>query len=518
MRRLRRVAPILILAAIGASLRLIHLGNTFQSSDNSQLAVLILHCDSGRGHGWAWMLDHRYGVLLPAVVKAFTGIASAFGVGITEFWWKLPVALVGTLQIVVYFLMLRDLEARRATCLGGAAMMAVLPIHVFQSRYLYGYEVLAVTGGALALWSLIRFFERPTRKSALLASIAISLYLLSHAYIVPFAACLMASWYLLSPEPGANPTRRLRAGARLFAVRGVWVLPVLVSWMCRAPLAHASTKQTALGFYLADHLPGMLANTGWLLAALVAAGAFAFFAHPRSRSPQVQLFAVCGAAYVAPLVLSVPPGITVIRGYFLMGTFLWMTAALLSLDRAPWAERRPAALAIVYAVCFAVTLTGSVRAVFGDGGAGSLTGVRVERGRYRPDPGTRAAGYLLREHLPGGAKLLVLHRSVEVQNAIYYFGLSPKSAWVENDLTKQETLRFYREHMASADLVVAGASEVPALEEDGVFEQRVVIREGGEPRMWIFARPDVGFPVLDVAVEEINPLYDAKYAARVSLW
>jgi len=518
MRGLRRVAPILILVAVGASLRLVHLGNTFQSSDNSQLAVMILRHDAGHGNGWAWMLDHSYGVLLPAVVKAFTGVLSAFGVGITEFWWKLPVALVGILQIAVYFLVLRDLGARRVTCLGGAAMMAVLPIHVFQSRYLYGYEILAVTGVTLALWSLIRFFDRPTRMSALLASAAISLYLLCHAYIVPFAACLPASWYLLSPEPGAPPLRRLRAGARLFVVRGVWVLPVLVSWMCRAPLGHASTKQTALGFYLMDHLPGMLANTGWLLAALIAVGAVAFFAHTRSRSPQVQLFALCGAAYVAPLVLGAPPGITVIRAYFLMGTFLWMTAMLLSFDRTPWAERRPARLAIVYAVCFAVTLTGSVRAVFGEEGAGGVTGVRVERGRHRPDPGTRTAGYLLREHLPSGATLLVLHRSVEIPNTIYYFGLSRKSARVRNDLTEQETLQFYRERMARADLVVAGASEVHALEEDGVFERRVVIREEREPRMWIFARPGIDFPAFDVAVEEINPLYDAKYAARVSLW
>src|SRR5688572_24224468 len=82
--------------AVGALLRFQQLGNTFQSSDNVELAVRILDRP-----GWLWMIYEPYGLLISAWVKLWAILVSISGKGLTEFDWKAAVALAGTLQIPV---------------------------------------------------------------------------------------------------------------------------------------------------------------------------------------------------------------------------------------------------------------------------------------------------------------------------------------------------------------------------------------------------------------------------------
>jgi hypothetical protein len=71
----------------------------FQSSDNAELAFNILKND-----GYSWIIRDYYGAIIDVYVKLFVGLLSSFGVTVTEFWWKTPIAILGSFQTpLTYF-------------------------------------------------------------------------------------------------------------------------------------------------------------------------------------------------------------------------------------------------------------------------------------------------------------------------------------------------------------------------------------------------------------------------------
>lgn len=88
----------------GLLLRTLFLGNTFESADNAALADRIVH-----NRGYAWMVREYYGFIVNFLVKLFAATVSFIGLNLTEFWWKLPVALVGSGQKILSFLFLKKM-------------------------------------------------------------------------------------------------------------------------------------------------------------------------------------------------------------------------------------------------------------------------------------------------------------------------------------------------------------------------------------------------------------------------
>ena len=127
----RVLIPLILLVCLGLSLRLVLLGNTFQSSDNVELATRVILLP-----GYAWMIREYYGVLINLLVKVSVGVVSLLGIAVTEFWWKAPVALLGALQVPLTYRFVKRLGGGWMAALVGAAFVSVLPIHVMQSRYL----------------------------------------------------------------------------------------------------------------------------------------------------------------------------------------------------------------------------------------------------------------------------------------------------------------------------------------------------------------------------------------------
>ena len=82
----------------------------------------------------------------------------------------------------------------------GAAFVSVVPLHVFQSRFLYGHEVVGVFFITLAIWALVNFFSKPSIKGGLISSLFIGLYLISHGYILSFFLCLLYIIFFYMPS------------------------------------------------------------------------------------------------------------------------------------------------------------------------------------------------------------------------------------------------------------------------------------------------------------------------------
>lgn len=502
--RVRDALPwLLALIAAAALLRLLYLGNTFQSSDNAELAVRILTND-----GYAWMLEENYGLLINLLVKLSAGVVSGLGVGLTEFWWKAPVALFGIVQVPVTYAFLRRLGGSREAGLWSAALAAVLPIHVMQSRYLWGYEVLGSLFLTLALWSLVAFFSRPGWKQATLASLASGLYLISHGYILPFFLSLPLIAALLGP--GGDALGRMRNGLGLLVTRLVWVVPLLLFPLYMQSLIHTQ-ERVDFSFHLGT-VRGFVQNVGIPLAFLLAASVPAALASPRLRSPAILMLSGVGALYLAPLFVFTSQ-LTVVRGYMLVGTLLLVKSAILAVDRLDVSFTRRTR--ILLGVVLALTTWGTVESVFYRDALVDPSRVRVERGGLDLDPGTRTAGYLVRQHVPESSSVLAIHRSVEPPNFFYYFGREEGAYF---DLRLERTLDVLADNHPSADLVICEGAQVAAVEALGQFEQRVVIVSRGEPRMWLYARPGVPLPALRADVEDFNPRFDSRYPVRASLF
>ena len=511
-------AALAAITLVAVLLRTVALGNVFQSSDNCELPVKIL-----RISGYAWMARENYGVLINLLVKLFVGSASALGVTITEFWWKLPVALVGAMQPVLTYAFMRRLGCGRFGALASAAFMAALPVHVGQSRYTWGYETLGVFCVVLALWALVAFLQRPTLLRAAAASLAGALYLMSHGYILPFVPCFFITLYYFAPEPLLPPARRFLNALLLLARRGVWLAPLLAAPLYYHPLMHAFTKRTRPGFYLADHLPGFIGNAGLLLGVMMAAAALYAVVNRASRRRPEGLMALCGAFYLAPLVFGTPPDITVVRGYMLAGACFWLLCLGFVMDRA--AQPRPRSLAALAALCCLVTLWSDVDTIFCRDAIFDPNLVTIERGDVPPDIGSKAAGCLVRKYLRPGARILALHRALEPPNLYYYAGRG-KLAFFDLPLEApfsprrpRDTREAFRRFGPAADVVICEEAQLPYVAASPRFEKRVVLHSEGKPRMWIFARPGLGLPRLESAdVRPLNRAFDREFAWKVPLW
>jgi len=503
-----RVALLVVLVIVSLALRVPRLGGVFASADNAELAARIVS-----NRGYAWMVRERYGLLINVLVKLSAATFSSLGITLTEFWWRLPLAVVGSFQAPLAYLFLKRLRCREAGAVFGAFAVACLPLHVMQSRYLWGYEMLGAFFITLAIWSLLDFLESPGTKTAVGASVCSALYLLSHNYIVAFAPGLLALVALFSPGEADRPLKRAQTGIHLLFVRLVWVAPVLCAFIYRHALGHGLGKSVRLGFYLWDHLPGFVGNQGWPLALLGVGAACGSLAVRGSAGRAARLCALCGAAYLAPLFFLAPPGLTVVRGYMLVGTCFWVLGGAIVFGEL--AEARRAVVLGIGAVALLLTLWGTVESVFLLDGLLDPARVTLERGGVVRDPGTKAAGYLVQKHVPRSARVLAVHRAVEPPNLIYYFRRWRYAFYEPTPKLAAARLRVMKDE---ADVVICEAAHVEIMEADHRFPRRAVIVVGSEPRMWIYARRDVDLPEGRADARELNRAFDRECSWRVRFW
>jgi hypothetical protein len=139
--------------------------------------------------------------------------------------------------------------------------------------------------------------------------------------------------------------------------------------------------------------------------------------------------------------------------------------------------------------------------------------VTVDRGGVFPDPGVKAAGYLLRRDLAPAMTVLAIHRNIEPLNLFYYFG---RDEVAYNDLTIPDTRRVFEADANRADVVICEPEQRGFVEASGLFELRVALSSEGLPRLYVFARPSIPLPSLEADVRELNRAFDRTYAPRVT--
>lgn len=498
---IKTVILLSLICIIGLAIRVYQIDHTFTSSDNVMLAERIV-----KKQGFLWMLMEQYGLLISLTVKFFSAAVALCGIAVTEFWWVLPIAITGMLCIPLAYLFLKRLGVSSAVSVIGALFMAVLPVHVFQSRYLWGYEVFGAMFLTIALWSLFNFYDDMTRKKAVTASILCGIYIISHGFFAPFAIVLLFIIYIYSPEPG-NFMHRFKAGLGLYIKRYLWVGMAVLLPLTTRPLIHMFAKKTKPGFYLFDHLPAFVSCTGILIALLMSFSLIVYAVYKPLRSKEASVLLLTGFLFICPIIFATPPGITVVKGYMLVSVVFFMYFSLVVTDR--FFENRRSAVYAILIIAASITLWADIKVMFFRNSGFVPPFISQSRGEIY-DPGTKAAGYLVQKYVPGSSSILAMHLKIEEPNIYYYFRRSDY-AW--DDLTLEQTITKLNELKDRVDVVICSRDQQDAVAAAGVFLKKVEMTDSsGGNAIFIYARKTVPMPDVESTFDKYNRLFDSEYS------
>jgi len=554
----------------GILLRTILLGNTFQSADNAALADRILH-----HRGYAWMVREYYGFLINFIVKIFAATLSALGIGLNEFWWKLPIALFGSAQVLLTFFFLRRFLNSLRLAFWGAAFIAILPIHVMQSRYLWGYEVLGIFFLTIFIWQWLAFLEQPSISAGRKASVSLAFYLISHGYILPLLPVLFLSLFFLpaSQEEKPHPFKRFCLNLNYFIRFRGWLYPLLFSPLTAGALRHSQQKPFRLGFY-PEYFLDFIASTGIFLFIFILFALLLFALKKSWRQSYLWLFLILSASYLFPFFVVAPPGITVVRGYMSMGLYWLVLFALAvwdeilnkagkfspakkepllsgdqpetslqifspakSSNRVPSGNHGSIPLnnlsplklegmnlknfwpTAVLTLIFLVTAWGTIESIFFGDRLFDPSLIKKGRGDVAPDPGTKAAGYLLHKYLPqekypaASWPILVLHRQIEPPCVSYYWR---RQAVAFYDCNLEQTLAAFEKYKKRMAFVVADPEQADTVASDPEFKLKIVLYDRGQPCLFLFSRNEKVLPEIKAEVKEFNQAFDRELSPRIS--
>lgn len=508
----KRFLPLCIMIIsffIAIFLRFSLLGNPFQSSDNSALATRII-----LNKGYLWMFKEYYGLMINLVVKVFTAFLTLLGVTITEFWFKFPIALFGTLQIPLTYLFLRKLSCSRIISSFGAGLVSVLPIHVMLSRYLWGYDVIGLFFLTLVFVCLTKFFEKPSKLTAFLFFQVSAFYLISHGYILPFFPAILVGILFLGKAKSSNLIFNLKLNFSLLFSYKYWLIPFSFLLLTAPALRHLLQKKTRLGFYIIFHLKDFIGNTGiFIFGAIIVSFLFLFFLE-KERFIRGSFLFLSGFFYLSPLFFGTPHGITVSKDYMMIGIFFLVMLIFYVFDNLLRLERIKL---FILTIIFIATFSGTVASIFCQ--KEGWVSLLVSKGRGGiEDYGIKSAGYIIQKYVPETFEILAMHRNIEPENLFYYF---KRKNFAFYDLTLKKSFRVFREYKDKVDVVICDSEQVEKVKRSKIFEERVIFFDDKcVPKLWIFVKGEQVTPIpsLKVKVNQFNKDFNREFSWKISFW
>jgi hypothetical protein len=486
-----------------------------------------------RYYGVAWIIADIHGPLLPLAVWFIAKVVVAAGGVMNETMWRLPLALVGTIQVPMTYFLMRRLRAHAWTSVLAAAIAAFLPSLASDARYPYGYVTLGVFMASLALWAWLRDLDETTRASRWLAGGLLGLYLLSHlaVYAVPIVIAA-AALVVLGPRQGLR--RLLRPSAVVpvvsaaaftlfaFLMSGGGILGRVSRHVGFGTLDAGETSWAHLARLWCEHM-GPIWSV--LCAAGVAVGLVCMIRRDRRGLPALWV-----VVYIMPLLLVAKlSNIGRETSYVMQGTFAASLAGCMLLQflvesckprpcvnpfsHAAGVVMRSGVVAFGVAIVAAL-LIGSVSNLFTPHRWPAFTGT-VDYGRVVPDPGFKAAGWYIQQHVPEDALILATHglTGLEYPCATYY---TCRHIAATEDTTYEQERQIIDAVRGRIDVAIVEPRFLPEFRREYGFTVPVRILREGRPILYIAARTGFVIPSMDVEVAEANRRHDRTYRlARV---
>lgn len=543
-----------LIGLIAGGIRFWRMDATFESSDQAAMAHMVCH-----SFGLRWIFAHDYGPTLPVLQRAFAEVFAALRIPIGEAAFRLPVALVSMVQVVVTYPFVRRLGASASAAVMATLIAALLPTLLSDGHYAWGYLTLWLFTGTVALWMTLAWMDDRRWHQLATAGVALFLHCLSNVFALGLPVTLLVVWVrwlrsrphacpgseraefdagmakknagAIGSQPGPPLVRRrpLRAAGLGFIVPCLAAVAVIIvswRWTGGGQLGRLLLKQargtTGLQWHQLFELPVLWASQFGYVFGVVAAcgliwGCASVFRRPSARITLPAIWAIVAGA---PLVLLTDwQRVGYPASYFIEAVYCAGLLGGLLMGRA---FDRPAPRSGVgwgrIALAgggLAVLGVGSVDACLFGGGLGRLTGVSAPWGAVRADGGAKAVGLYIRRNVPIEAPILYLHdhQGMELPVAQFYSGRYVLACY---DL-KAEMLPHVVEAMEhDVGVVVLPAGTEATLTHLENFECVCTIRYDQRPLCYIYARRDLGLPKSELSAAEANAAYDAQFRpARV---
>ena len=100
--------------------------------------------------------------------------------GLSEFWMRLPFALIGTLAVYASYLLAGKIAGEK-TAIISSLLLALSPYHVFYSQDARMYSLLTLFAG-LSAYFFLKYYEKPEQKTLAFYIIASLLMVYTHLY------------------------------------------------------------------------------------------------------------------------------------------------------------------------------------------------------------------------------------------------------------------------------------------------------------------------------------------------
>jgi len=166
----RQILLLCIIVAIGASLRFAQLERPLIGWDEPGhilASTSLIHAplipDPHLGLRRSFvgqLLTYRHGFVTQLIPLAIYALLDLAGITLNEAALHTPVAIFGTLTILVCFLLALELTKSLPIAALSSALLAVYPLHVALSRSFNGNTIFASFFTALTLWFFVRWLKR----------------------------------------------------------------------------------------------------------------------------------------------------------------------------------------------------------------------------------------------------------------------------------------------------------------------------------------------------------------------
>jgi hypothetical protein len=509
--------------SFGAALRFIGLGAPFESSDQATMAHAVRY-----NFGIDWILGHQYGPVIAIIYAAYARFMSWMGIGLTEFVHRLPVALVGWLQILITYPLMRRLHRTQIEAALAMLIVAALPTLVTDARltWAWGYLTVWLFSGSVALWLTFAYLDDRRRWQLAGAVAALIIHCLSNAYSFALPLTLgsiwaVHVWHAFRNRQHSNRKQLLIASlAGYIAPCAGVVLAIVGLYMLtgRGQIHHLlnKTDNGTSGLYLQQiiELPGMwVRQLSFGIGAVAAIGVFAALLKWRQRCFWLAVWAI--VALLPVLLLTDWNAIGYISAYLI--ETIYASALLAAIVLGSLIRRsmqlpvpRMASVAMT-ALLIAMLFVGTAGDTLAAGAFSTWTGVNIQADDISHDTGIKAIGWYVRQHVPEKLMILVLHtnKGLEVPVAEYYFARRVLACY---DL-REDMVAPLVTHMADkVDVIVVRHEHEALLENSDRFERVAVVRDQKHVMRAVYARQPLGLPKIEIRPEAANKQYDQAFA------
>lgn len=469
------------------------------------------------------LLAYALGAVQPILIFIILLFYNLAGIPITEFTWVLPVILLGAATVFPVYVLTKKLSDNNAG-LVAALLLAVLPIHVMESRSLAAAWVLAFLLEVLFLILFISYLEGKKR-FLIPASIILALYILSHNQFPSLAPVIFYTAFVYQDHSEPLLQRCVKT-IQIFRSWKLWFLPalsfsgllslhIIFTYFIEpefrggkagvGALGHMLDRGLSWGFYPGPVLQNWSDNIApplFAVSLLATSLSFGYFWRWNKKS----ILLVWGLSYILPFIFVVR--FTIVRGYLSDAVFAFtILTAVASLDIAHRyfrTDRFAIALVVLLSMItlpYTFSSTYQINLV----NLGQFFFLPSFHGSLEPDTGVKAAGYWLRKNTGTFANVLTI--GVDPVLIRFYSG---RKIYGIIDGTEKEGLEYLLEVKERIDYIIMKSST--GLKSSNLlgFKLCTIILNDDMPILYIYNKDGKSPPVTEV-VDVYNHRFNQEY-------